>query len=400
MIHANKILTWLKVNNDLDKIKFVIGVRGYGKTTILKEYSEWLSSGGVPKENIIYIDFEHPGKFSIHAPNALMQEIESRLPAEGRVHLLLDEICELQSFNVVLSRLLSCKRYNIIATGSARRPISSRYMEYLDGHFVYKQILPYAFDCIPQYPGKTFDEQLDAALRMGTFPRTFKYRNSPDELRVYLTGLWHTILAKDILSYNRLSDASLAELLLEHIYRHLGETESLRKISADAKISGHAPAPNTVLSYIEAFDESFLLKRLQKYDAFLCEIIKGGYRFYFADIALGYSRYGILPNHPENCVRNIIFLELRTRRIGNVYCGRYDKEDFDFVSVLDGEIHCWHYVPKTTNGRIPAAILGPFKRMPVEIKKTIITRNTIPTKPIPGIEFVTLENFLSHKTTD
>ena len=42
-------------------------------------------------------------------------------------------------------------------------------------------------------------------------------------------------------------------------------------------------------------------------------------------------------------------------------------------------------------------MLGPFKRMPRDILKTVITRGALPQKGIPGIEFSTLEDFLLGK---
>ncbi len=394
MTRMEQMLNWLERHRDRDVIKIITGVRGCGKSTLLGEFAKRLQTTGVAEDHIIRIDFEHSDNRHLHTPEDLLAYIKGQTPASGKVYLLLDEICELQEFDVALERLFALKHYDIVAVSSNRHPISNPCGKHLTGHFIHAEMLTPSFRERPDGENIPFEQRLDDCLRLGDLPYTFPLRDAPQRADIYLSGLWNTILVKDIFTRNRMVDPRFAERLLEHIYDHLGETESLRKISADATIEGHEPAPNTVLSYIEALDESMLVHRVPRYDVFLGETTKGGYRFYLADLALGRARYGNLPRDPANAVRNLIYLELLGRG-GTVYCGRYDKDDFDFVIIRDGHVHCWQFAPETTNGRIPAAVLRPFKHMPRDIQKTVITRGEIPQKPLNGISFITLEQFLT-----
>lgn len=396
MTHMEQMLAWLGRHRDHDVIKIVTGVRGCGKSSLLDRYAESLVASGVEPDHILRVDFEHPGNRNLHTPEDLMDLVDARTPPEGRAYLLLDEICELQEFDAALGGLFALKRHDIVATCSNRRPVSERFSEYLSGRYVYAEMMTPAFRELPARKNATFERRLEDCLHYGALPYTFNLRDTPRDIGIYLGGLWNTILVKDILTRNRMADSRFTERLLERIYSRLGETESLRKIGADATIDGHVAAPNTVLSYIEALDESMLVRRVPKYDAFLGETAKGGYRFYLADLALGHTRYGDFLGDPMNALRNLIFLELVGRGY-KVFCGRYDDEDFDFVTLAGEQVHCWQFAPETINGRIPAAVLGPFKRMPRDILKTVITRGALPQKGIPGIEFSTLEDFLLGK---
>ena len=322
-----------------------------------------------------------------------MDFVDSHVPAGTRVHLLLDEIHELQEFDVALGGLFALKNFDIVATCSNKRPISDRFSEYLAGKYVYVEMTATPFREIPGRKNGTFEKRLEDYMRFGALPYTFKLRDSLPDAEIYLGGLWNTILVKDILSRSRMADSRLVERLLERIYAHIGEVESLRKLGADATIEGHEAAPNTIESYLQALDESMLVRRVMKYDVFMGELSKSGYCFYLSDLALGRTRYGEFSGLPENAVRNIIYLELCARG-GAVHCGRYDGTDFDFVTLNGNRPHCWQYAPELVKDRLPTPVLTPLKRIPRDVPKTIITRQRLPQRHPADMEVITLEQFL------
>ena len=393
MTCLEEILSWLKRHRDHDVIKIITGVRGCGKSTLLGAYGEYLLGEGVPGENIIQIDLEQPRHRQLRTPEALWEYVDSKSPIEGRVYLLLDEIHELVEFDAALGGLFALKRYDIVATCSNQRPVSDHFRKYLSDKFVKREMAPLPFREIPAHHGASFEKRLKDYLQNGSLPYALSLWETPHDAEIYLRGLWNTILVKDLLSRNRVSDSLLVERLLERIYDRIGEVESLRKIGADATIEGHEAAPNTIETYLQAIDESMLARRVYRYDLCSGDTSKSGYRFYLSDLALARSRYGDFPGNPDNAIRNLIYLELCMRG-GDVRCGRYDGDDFDFA-VLDGEhVHCWQYAPEVVNGRVPTPMLSALKRVPQDVPKTIITRGELPKRTMPGFEFITLENFL------
>ena len=393
MTHEKQMLAWLQRHREHDVIKLITGVRGCGKSTLLNAYNHFLLSSGVPESQILLIDFEHPENHHLTTPEELMDFIDSKVPSGLKVHLLLDEIHELRDFDVALGGLFALKNFDIVATCSNKRPISDRFREYLSGKFVHVEMTATPFREIPARKNGSFERRLEECLLFGALPYTFRLRDSLPDTEVYLGGLWNTILVKDILSRSRMADSRLVERLLERIYAHLGEVESLRKLGADATIDGREAAPNTVESYLQALDESMLVHRVMKYDIFLGELTKSGYCFYLADLALGRTRYGAFPGVEANAVRNLIYLELCARG-GAVHCGRYDGADFDFVTLNKNRPHCWQYAPELVNDRIPTPVLSPLKRIPRDIPKTIITRRKLPHRHPAGMDVITLEQFL------
>ena len=58
MIRRDMYLKKLEMYTGRDVVKIITGVRRCGKTTLLKQFIEELKEGGVPEENIVYLNFE------------------------------------------------------------------------------------------------------------------------------------------------------------------------------------------------------------------------------------------------------------------------------------------------------------------------------------------------------
>ena len=394
---VEQVLAFFGRHRDGRLIKLVTGIRGCGKSYALDVWAERLKLDGVSPEHILRYDLENPRNRRLNESGALLDSIEARMPkGDGRVYVLIDEICECNEFEAVIGVLHARERIDLTLTCSNKRPISDRFREYLAGRCVYMEMLPPPFSEVPLPKGTGFEARLIHVLRYGTLPYLDPFRGGKDiegRGQVYLQGLWNTILVKDILTRNRLADSRLTEKLIARLYDHLGEGESLRKIAADSAIDGREAAPNTVESYIDALDESLLLRRVPKFDAFTGETLKAGYRFFLGDFGLGQCRYGEFPGDPMNAVRNLIALELAGRG-GRVCCGRYDGSDFDFVTVRKDRFACWQLAPDIVGDAVPTPVLAPLKRIPNDVQRTVIVRRELPKRRAKGIEYVTLENFL------
>lgn len=396
-----QVLAFFGRHRESRHIKLITGMRGCGKSHAISVWIERLKLDGVKPENILYYDLEEPKNRNLHETEKLLDVIDAHdAGKDGKLYVILDEVCELHEFEAVIGVLHALSHIDLTLTCSNQRPISERFREYLSGRCVYMEMMTPSFAEVPLPKRTSFEARLMHVLAFGTLPYLNSFRNRPADLeeraRVYLQGLWNTILVKDILSRNRLADSRLTEKLLGRIYEHLGEGESLRKIGADATIEGREASPNTVESYIDALDESLLVKKLPKFDAFTGETLKAGYRFYLGDLALGARRYGEFPGDPTNALRNLIALELAGRG-GKVCCGRYDGSDFDFVVVRKDKYSCWQFAPDIVDDAVPTPVIAPLRRVPDDVPRTVIVRRDIPKRRTKGLEYVTLERFLMAK---
>ena len=96
-----KYLSRLRPFYDSDIIKVVTGIRGSGKTCILKAAMDELSSRGIDPRRIAYLPLDRRGFRQVRPPEQLEARIESMIPPEGPCHLLIDEAQRVEGFERV-----------------------------------------------------------------------------------------------------------------------------------------------------------------------------------------------------------------------------------------------------------------------------------------------------------
>ena len=96
-------------------VKILTGVRRCGKSTILKMIMDKLRERGVPTEQIVSYRFdsmEYDGATS----KQIYDELKSRLSADGKTYLFLDEIQEIQGWEKIVNSLASDLDVDIYVT--------------------------------------------------------------------------------------------------------------------------------------------------------------------------------------------------------------------------------------------------------------------------------------------
>ena len=93
MIRRNLYLDKIRPFIDQDLIKVLIGLRRSGKTILLSQIRDLLLERGVPKENIIEINFESRRFKKLEDADNFYQYVTERAEqADGKVYLFFDEI--------------------------------------------------------------------------------------------------------------------------------------------------------------------------------------------------------------------------------------------------------------------------------------------------------------------
>ena len=81
-----------------------------------------------------------------------------------------------------------------------------------------------------------------------------------------LDGIFSTIVYKDIMARNNISDKMLLESVLKFIFDSIGSPISTKKISDTLTSKGMSTSNHTVENYITAFLESFLIYKAEIFD--------------------------------------------------------------------------------------------------------------------------------------
>ena len=78
-------------------------------------------------------------------------------------------------------------------------------------------------------------------------------KDNPNDLDMYLEGIFTTIVYKDIITRNNITDKMILENVLKFIFDSIGSPISTKKISDTLTSKGISTSNHTVENYISAF---------------------------------------------------------------------------------------------------------------------------------------------------
>lgn len=152
----------------------------------------------------------------------------------------------------------------------------------------------------------------------------------------YLQYLYASIILKDITRRNNIRDTDLLERIINYVVMNIGNTFSATSISKFFKSENRKVATETILNYIKACEEAFLVYRVARNDLLGKKILNVNEKYYIADHEI---REAIMENNQKNInqvLENIVYFEM-LRRGYNVKIGKVDKLEVDFVCKKNGE---------------------------------------------------------------
>ena len=313
-INRDKYLKELISRKNTSAIKIVTGIRRCGKSYLLKEiYYDYLLSIGVKKENIIIISLDTIENENLLNPHNLLEFINSKINEEETFYLILDEIQEEDNFVPLLNSLLQKKNLDVYVTGSNSKFLSTDIVTQFRGRGDQIYVMPLSFKEFFDCQNLSFDEAYDDYINYGGMPYLLQIKEINQKIN-YLDSLFEEIYLKDIKErYNIRNDKEMEELL-NIIASCIGTLISPTKLENTFKSVGKVSlSRNTIYSYLKIFEESFLIKKANRYDLKGKKYINAPLKYYFTDIGLRNSRLNFRQQEEPHIMENIIYNELIRR---------------------------------------------------------------------------------------
>jgi len=335
MIERKEYLDLLENFKDQHLIKVVTGIRRCGKSTLFELFINRLKSAGTKNEQIIIINFEDPNNYFASYMD-LYNYINSKLQDNIKYYIFLDEIQNVPEFQKAVDGLYIKKNVDLYITGSNAYLLSGELATLLSGRYIEIKMLPLSFKeyllALERNNANEYKLFLEY-MRNGGLPGNISIlKNNPNNLDIYLDGIFSTIVYKDIMSRNNITDKMLLENILKFIFDSIGSPISTKKIS-DTLTSKNIPISNhTVENYINAFLESFLIYKAERFDVKGKNLLARDYKYYVVDSGLRSFFLGKKADSDMgHILENIVYLEL-LRRGYKVYVGKVDDLEVDFVA--------------------------------------------------------------------
>ena len=335
MIERAEYLDQLKRFKDKDLIKVVTGIRRCGKSTLFELFINYLKDSGIKDDQIIKINLEDVD-YSFDSYKELYDYVNKQLDSKKQYYVFLDEVQNVPKFQKAVDSLYIKKNVDVYITGSNAYLLSGELATLLSGRYVEIKMLPLSFkeylSAFNNSDKSRYEYFLDY-MRYGGMPGNIPIlQDNPNDLDTYLEGIFTTIVYKDIITRNNITDKMLLEGILKFIFDSIGSPISTKKIS-DTLTSKAMPTSNhTVENYISAFVESFLIYKAERFDVKGKNLLARDYKYYVVDQGLrSYLLGKKADSDMGHILENIVYLEL-LRRGYKVYVGKVDDLEVDFVA--------------------------------------------------------------------
>ncbi len=320
---------------DKNLIKVVTGIRRCGKSTLFELFQQHLLSNGVTKEQIISVNLEHADFRNINNAETLYDHVENKLLEDKQNYVFLDEVQQVENFQKAVDWLYVKKNVDVYITGSNAYLLSGELATLLSGRYVEIKMLPLSFkEYVSAYPQNTNNAELYMNyLQNSSFPGTLEISRKKN-IRMYLEGIYNTVLLKDIVTRKKISDVSILQSITEFMFDNIGNLCSSTKIANLMTSMGRKISVPTVENYLKALCDSFIMYKVTRYDVKGKQYLSTGVKYYVTDIGLRYFILGTKKTDFGHILENIIYLEL-LRRGYEVYVGKVDNAEVDFIAIND-----------------------------------------------------------------
>ena len=335
MIERTEYLEQLKRFKDKDLIKVVTGIRRCGKSTLFEIFINYLKETGIKDEQIIKINLED-ASYDFKDYKELYNYVNEKLDSKKQYYVFLDEVQNVSMFQKTVDSLYIKKNVDVYITGSNAYLLSGELATLLSGRYVEINMLPLSFkEYLSAFNGsdKSRYEYFLDYMRNGGMPGNIPIlKDNPNDLDKYLDGIFSTIVYKDIITRNNVTDKMLLESVLRFIFDSIGSPISTKKISDTLTSKGMSTSNHTVENYISAFVESFLIYKAERFDVKGKNLLMRDYKYYVVDQGLrSYLLGKKADSDMGHVLENIVYLEL-LRRGYKVYVGKVDDLEVDFVA--------------------------------------------------------------------
>ncbi len=330
-----------------DIIKVITGVRRCGKSCLMETIADELKKGGIPEENINYFDLDSKDYNKITKMDQLEQLIQGVQGAEGTKYLFIDEVQNVEGFEIVLNGFRGTGEWSIFITGSNAYLLSGELMTKLTGRYIEFEMFPLSFEEyeeIKKFYGKEIaadrQQELQNYVLEGGFPRTILL-DSMAAKRRYVQSVIDEIYEKDIRRRLKIRNKNTFETVQKYIINNFGATTSLKSLKKAIEQIGTPVSEATIARYIKALLDAKILCECSRFDMKSKKSLSGEKKYYLADLSFYYVKNTDNRINYGPVLENITYIYARSHDY-SVSVGRIGKLECDFI-LRDNEM-CYSYV--------------------------------------------------------
>lgn len=342
-LYDSKIEKFLKK----EEIIVIKGVRRSGKSTLMLNQIKKLHQKNIPKNNILFINFEDPRLIN-HLSLELIEQIYEvyleYLNPSDKPYIFLDEVQNIDSWEKWVNKEFELKKSYITVSGSNSSMLSSEIATSLSGRYISIEVFPLSFAEYLKFKDITINTKLDLVskkvelnralesyIKDGGFPQVLKYEGS--DKKELLSSYKDSILLKDVVARFKLKNFHILEEITAFLLSSTGILQSKTKLKNNFSISYDMAS-----DYLDYLKKAYMVFEINKFDYSLKKQTVNDKKYYSID--LGLSNIFRVPNLQTrgSDLETIVFLELLRYRYKVYYYKTSNDLECDFVVQKDNDI--------------------------------------------------------------
>jgi uncharacterized protein len=330
------------------KVDTVIGMRRSGKSWRLFQAMGDLLTSGVPKERLLYFNFDDERLFPLAATDLhQIPETWFRLYPDNknhRCHVFFDEIQNVPGWERFIRRLLDTENLQITLTGSSARLLSREIATTLRGRSLPTELFPFSFREVLRHQGidetvtgpvgsrrrALLSNRLRQYLEAGGFPEVQGIA-SPWRIRI-LQEYVDVVILRDVVERYSVGNVAPLRYLIRHLLGAPAGSFSVNRFYNDLKTQGIACGKNTLHDYLAWLEDAFLVQTVSLDSRSERQRQVHPRKVYPIDPGLAQSFRHTSGLDRGHLLETVVYLELRRRGMEINYFRSKEGYEVDFIA--------------------------------------------------------------------
>ena len=375
-------------------IKVLTGQRRVGKTTILKQIMDMVREED-KNAHTIYINKEQNDFKHIKSAEDLFQCVKSRLSESKNNYVFIDEIQEIEEFEIALRQLL-VEGGDLYCTGSNAKMLSGDLATHLSGRYIEFHINSLSYtEFLEIHKLNNNNDTLNKYIRYGGLPYLTHLQLEDEIVYGYLKSIYNTIILKDIVSRYSIRDIEFLERLVEYLSDNLGSYVSSKKISDFLKAQRVSLSVNTVMNYLKYLTNSFFINKVQRLDIIGKKRFEINDKYFFSDLGLKHSIIPYTGSQIGNVFENLVYNQLIFEDY-KVYIGKHQDREIDFVAQKGTETKYIQVAYQLPDEKVRKREFGNLLKIEDNYEKIVVSADEF-TEDYKGIKHIHIRKFLANE---
>lgn len=389
MHYLNKVMPFMGKNI----IKVFVGQRRVGKSYLLFQLMDYLKTHDT-QGAIVYINKEDLAFSFLKTAEDLHDYVLKNKSGKGKTYVFIDEIQDIDRFEIALRSLLLHEDIDLYCTGSNANLLSGDISGYLSGRFIAIEVYSLSYvEFLDFHNLEDHPDTLELYLKYGGLPYLKHLPLEDAVVFEYLKNIYNTIVYRDIINRYAIRNTPFLEQLVLFLAGNIGSLFSSKKISDFLKSQHVNIAPNQVQTYIQYLENAFLLHKVTRYDIIGKRIFEINEKYYFENLGIRNGIWGYRLEDRGKIMENVVYNHLLFQGY-KVQIGVIGSNEIDFIGEKDGEKIYIQVALSINDAKTLEREFGNLKNIPDNYTKMVITMDSFNGNTFEGIKAIDLRTFL------